>query len=72
MELDTGGGILRLFNTLTTFGSPLDVTLQESRAEMSYPVDESMIGFCAAGQNRMTMKVETKSPHSCDCPKILI
>ena len=40
MELDTDGGILRLFGTLTTLGIPLDVTLQESRAEMSYPVDE--------------------------------
>jgi hypothetical protein len=72
MELDTDVGILRLFNTLTTFGILLDVTLQELRVEMSCPVDESMIAFCAAGQDRMTRKVETKSPNSCDCPKILV
>jgi transcriptional regulator with XRE-family HTH domain len=41
LELDTEDGILRLFNTLTTFGTPQDVTLQELRIEMSYPVDES-------------------------------
>jgi hypothetical protein len=40
LELDTGG-TLRLFNTLTTFGTPQDVTLQELRIEMSYPVDET-------------------------------
>jgi transcriptional regulator with XRE-family HTH domain len=40
LELDTDDGVLRLFNTLTTFGTPQDVTLQELRIEMSYPVDE--------------------------------
>jgi hypothetical protein len=40
LELETGGGLLRLFNTLTTFGTPQDVTLQELRIEMSYPMDD--------------------------------
>jgi hypothetical protein len=41
LELDTDDGILRLFNTLTTFGTPQDVTPQELRIEMSYPFDET-------------------------------
>lgn len=41
LELDTDEGTLRLFNTLTTFGTPQDVTLQELRIEMSYPIDET-------------------------------
>jgi transcriptional regulator with XRE-family HTH domain len=32
--------VLTLFNTLTTFGTPQDVTLQELRVEMSFPADE--------------------------------
>jgi transcriptional regulator with XRE-family HTH domain len=40
LELDVGDGILRLFNTLTTFGTPQDVTLQEVRIEMSFPADD--------------------------------
>lgn len=35
------GNCLRLFNTLTTFGTPQDVTLQELRIEMSFPADEA-------------------------------
>jgi transcriptional regulator with XRE-family HTH domain len=41
LELETEDGELRLFNTLTTFGTPQDVTLQELRIEMSYPADDS-------------------------------
>jgi hypothetical protein len=41
LELYTDEGTLRLFNTLTTFGTPQDVTLQELRIEMSYPIDET-------------------------------
>jgi hypothetical protein len=32
---------LRLFTTLTTFGTPLDVTLQELRIESFFPADEA-------------------------------
>jgi transcriptional regulator with XRE-family HTH domain len=38
IELDDGA-VLRLFNTLTTFGTPQDVTLDELRVEMSFPAD---------------------------------
>jgi transcriptional regulator with XRE-family HTH domain len=40
LELDVDGADLRLFNTLTTFGTPQDVTLQELRIEMSFPADD--------------------------------
>ena len=39
LELDLGDGSLRLFNTLTTFGTPQDVMLQELRIEMLFPAD---------------------------------
>jgi transcriptional regulator with XRE-family HTH domain len=39
LELDLEGQHLRLFNTLTTFGTPQDVTLQGVRVEMSFPMD---------------------------------
>ena len=38
IQLDDGA-VLRLFNTLTTFGTPQDVTLDELRVEMSFPAD---------------------------------
>ena len=41
LELAVGDATLRLFNTLTTFGTPQDVTLQELRIEMSFPADEA-------------------------------
>jgi transcriptional regulator with XRE-family HTH domain len=41
VELDLGDDYLRLFNTLTTFGTPQDVVLQELRIEMSFPADDS-------------------------------
>jgi hypothetical protein len=40
LELAIDGKTLRLFNTLTTFGTPQDVTLQELRIEMSFPADD--------------------------------
>jgi len=39
VELDLGDDSLRLFNTLTTFGTPQDIVLQELRIEMSFPAD---------------------------------
>jgi transcriptional regulator with XRE-family HTH domain len=41
VELELGDDCLRLFNTLTTFGTPQDVVLQELRIEMSFPADNS-------------------------------
>jgi transcriptional regulator with XRE-family HTH domain len=40
VELDAGGGRrLSMFTTLTTFGTPLDVTLAELAVELFYPAD---------------------------------
>jgi hypothetical protein len=41
LEVEIGDEVLRLFNTLTTFGTPQDVTLQELRIEMSFPADDA-------------------------------
>jgi transcriptional regulator with XRE-family HTH domain len=41
LELEVERGVLlRLTNTLTTFGTPQDVSVQEFRIEMSFPVDD--------------------------------
>ncbi len=41
LELMVNSECLRLINTLTTFGTPQDVTLQELRIEMSFPADDA-------------------------------
>jgi transcriptional regulator with XRE-family HTH domain len=45
LELSVAGSTLRLFNTITTFGTPQDVGLQELRIEMSFPMDEESRTF---------------------------
>jgi hypothetical protein len=49
VELRLGDMPLRLFNTITTFGTPQDVGLQELRIEMSYPVDAGTHAFFSEG-----------------------
>ncbi len=39
-------GALAFFSTITTFGTPRDVTLAEIRIECLYPVDERTAAFC--------------------------
>ncbi len=39
-EFRKDGRCYRLFTTLTSFGTPQDVTLQELRIESSFPADE--------------------------------
>jgi transcriptional regulator with XRE-family HTH domain len=42
LELDIRPGcVLRVTNTLTTFGTPQDVSVQELRVEMSFPLDDA-------------------------------
>ncbi len=44
--LDVGGGQpLSMFTTLTTFGTPLDVTLAELAVELFYPADAASAGL---------------------------
>ncbi len=45
VELLVGDTTLKLFNTITTFGTPQDVGLQELRIEMSYPMDQTTQAF---------------------------
>ena len=40
VELDLGGQVLSLFTTLTSFGTPRDITLAELAVELFYPADE--------------------------------
>jgi transcriptional regulator with XRE-family HTH domain len=40
-ELELGGTALALFTTLTTFGTPRDITLDELAIELFYPADDA-------------------------------
>lgn len=40
MEIDLNGSTLKLLTMVSTFGTPLDVSLQELHIEMSFPADE--------------------------------
>jgi transcriptional regulator with XRE-family HTH domain len=40
LRLDVGGAELSLFTTLTTFGTPQDITLAELAVELFFPADE--------------------------------
>lgn len=40
-ELELGGVPLALFTTLTTFGTPRDITLDELAIELFYPADDA-------------------------------
>lgn len=39
---------LRFFSTITTFGTPLDVTIDELRIECTFPADDATAEFCRA------------------------
>jgi transcriptional regulator with XRE-family HTH domain len=41
MAIEVNGQLLKFLTTLTTFGTPQDVTLQELRIEMSFPADDA-------------------------------
>ncbi|HTN81147.1 MAG TPA: helix-turn-helix transcriptional regulator [Acidimicrobiales bacterium] len=40
VELDLGGTVVSLFTTLTTFGTPRDITLDELAVELFFPADD--------------------------------
>ena len=42
------GGELRFFSTITTFATPGDVTLDETRIESVFPEDEATAAYCRA------------------------
>jgi transcription regulator MmyB-like protein len=41
LRLALDGGELSLFTTLTTFGTPQDITLAELAVELFYPADDA-------------------------------
>lgn len=45
MILRVGGRELRLFSTITTFGTPMDITLDEVAIESYYPADEESAAY---------------------------
>ena len=45
-DLGTGAVELRFFSTITTFGTPHDVTLDELRIECMFPADEATAEIC--------------------------
>jgi hypothetical protein len=55
LEISVDGSTLTLFNTITTFGTPQDVALQELRIEMAFPADSktdsSLRALRAAGRS---------------------
>jgi transcriptional regulator with XRE-family HTH domain len=46
VEFRKGGERLRFFSTITTFGTPRDVTLDELRIECAFPADEATAEVC--------------------------
>jgi transcriptional regulator with XRE-family HTH domain len=54
LEIDLNGANLKLLTTVTTFGTPLDVSLQELHIEMSFPADDFSDRFLRKNVNPMT------------------
>ncbi|XVU27199.1 helix-turn-helix domain-containing protein [Actinoplanes sp. CA-054009] len=52
MILRVDGHELRLFSTITTFGTPLDITLDEVAIESYYPADDQSAAYFTAGRGR--------------------
>lgn len=49
LRLRTPGGVLAFFSTLTVFGSPNDITLQELAVESFFPADEATARVLRSG-----------------------
>lgn len=47
MTIRVGGRELNLFSTITTFGTPMDITLDEVAIESYYPADEASAAYFA-------------------------
>jgi hypothetical protein len=48
VEFRKGDQRLRFFSTITTFGTPRDVTLDELRIECAFPADPATADLCRA------------------------
>jgi transcriptional regulator with XRE-family HTH domain len=51
MIIRVGGRELRLFSTITTFGTPMDITLAEVAVETYYPADADSAAYFAAARS---------------------
>ncbi|MFC7276315.1 hypothetical protein ACFQS1_20170 [Paractinoplanes rhizophilus] len=49
MILRIGGREVRLFSTITTFGTPMDITIDEIAIESYYPADAESASFFTRG-----------------------
>ena len=60
MHFRKGATSLRLFTTISTLGTPQDVTLEELRIESFFPMDEAtagiLRGWAAAAKSQATRK----------------
>jgi hypothetical protein len=62
MEIAKSSKLLRLFTTLTTLGTPLDVTVQEIRVECFFPADPATAQVFAEGRSigRLSRRLEIR------------
>lgn len=61
--LDLPQGRVSLFTTLTTFGTPRDVTLQELCVELFYPADAASEALLRGTAGPLPTTIGTSSPH---------
>jgi transcriptional regulator with XRE-family HTH domain len=54
MTVRFGGRELRLFSTITTFGTPMDITLDELAVESYYPADAGTAAYFAGPATELT------------------
>jgi transcriptional regulator with XRE-family HTH domain len=65
MIVRVGGRELRLFSTITTFGTPMDITVDEVAIESYYPADgESAAYFTEEGESGRAMRAGLRRPDS--------
>jgi transcriptional regulator with XRE-family HTH domain len=61
VEFRKDGRSLRFFSTITTFGTPRDVTLDELRIECAFPADEGTAELCRGLAGRVPLTTDAAS-----------
>lgn len=54
--------LLRLFSTTTTFGSPMDITLDEVAIELYYPADEASAAYLESNATGLSPRRQGPGP----------
>lgn len=62
MIVRVDGVELRLFSTITTFGTPMDITLDEIAIESYYPADDASAAYFTRTSVRRAARSPTRSP----------